>query len=44
MENEQKQKIYICHDYPWVPKKYLAHKNKKNMDSYIKLSKNCKEL
>jgi hypothetical protein len=44
MENVQKQKIYICHDYSWVPKQFLAHKNKKNMDSDSKLSRNCKEF
>jgi hypothetical protein len=42
--NEQKQKIYICHDYPWVPKQFLAHNNKKNMDSYSKLSNIAKNF
>jgi hypothetical protein len=27
-----------------VPKQILAHQKQKNMDSYSKLSKNCKEF
>ena len=41
-----KNKKFTCHDL--IPlsayKQFFAQKNKKNMDSYSKLSKNCKEF
>jgi hypothetical protein len=41
MPNKENKK-YICYDwYSSLPKEVIAHKNK-NMDSYSKLSKNCK--
>ena len=45
MANEQKQKIYICHDYPWMPKQFLVHKNKKiciATVNYQRIAKNFK--
>jgi hypothetical protein len=41
MANEQKQKIYRCHEWFKI-KQFFAHKKQTNMDSYSKLSKNCK--
>jgi hypothetical protein len=45
----KKQTNYICYDlkfflYSWVPKQFFANKKQNNMDSYCKLSKNCKEF
>jgi hypothetical protein len=47
MANEQKQKIYICHDYSWVAKQFFAHENKKiwiATVNYEKIAKNFKSF
>ena len=43
LEGPPPEKVNICHCSK-VPKQFFAHKKQNNMDSYSKLSKNCKEF